>query len=166
MTHHSLHQGADERFNPIAGVLAYLLPGLGHWVLGETKRGLLIGVGVLSIFAGGVLIGGIDAVDRAEDKWWFVGQAGVGPIAFATDLVHQTQFKIEGPAGDRSTPPPGPEARAAKSIGHANEIGSLYGAIAGMLNIMCVIDAMWRPRRERRTADQQLVRGASVGNTP
>ena len=150
MTHHTIHQGADERFNPIAGILAYLLPGLGHWYLGDAKRGLLVGAGVLWLFFGGVLIGGIDSVDRVEDKWWFVGQAGVGPIAFATDLVHQTQFKVDAGDGTMRTPPPGPDAKASKSIGHPNEIGSLFGAIAGMLNIMCVIDAMWRPRSERR----------------
>lgn len=152
MTHHSMHQADDERFNPVAGVLACLLPGLGHWYLGEAKRGVLIAVGVLWIFFGGVLIGGIDSVDRVEDKWWFVGQAGIGPIAFAVDLVHQTQFKVIDDDGVPVTPPPGPEARATKSIGHANEIGSLFGAIAGMLNVMCVIDALWRPRPDRRAA--------------
>jgi len=160
MTHHTIHQSADERFNPVAGVLAYLLPGLGHWYLGEAKRGLLIGAGVLWLFFGAVLIGGIDSVDRVEDKWWFVGQAGVGPIAFAADLVHQTQFKVVDSRGQLQTPPPGPDAKASKSIGHANEIGSLFGAIAGMLNIMCVIDALWRPRIDRRVR----IRSASASD--
>jgi len=151
MTQHTIHQGADERFNPIAGVLAYLLPGLGHWYLGEARRGVLIAVGVFWLFFGGVLIGGIDSVDRVEDKWWFVGQAGTGPVAFAVDLAHQTQFKLVDDNGRPYSPPPGPDSRADKSIGHANEIGSLFGAIAGMLNIMCVIDALWRPRPERRS---------------
>lgn len=150
MTQHSIHQAADERFNPIAGILAYLLPGLGHWYLGEAKRGILIAVGVFWLFFGGVLVGGIDSVDRVEDKWWFVGQAGIGPVAFGVDLVHQSQFKLVDANGRPYSPPPGPESKAGKSIGHANEIGSLFGAIAGMLNIMCVIDALWRPRIDRR----------------
>lgn len=83
----------EERFEPIAGLLAVLWPGAGHLYLGEVRRGLLIMAGVLGLFFGGLFIGGIDVVDRREDPVWFFGQALTGPLAFATDWVHQNRFK-------------------------------------------------------------------------
>lgn len=79
-----------------AGILAVLLPGLGHIARGEVNRGVLAGVSVLAMFFGGMFIGGIDVIDRTEDKWWFVGQAFVGPIAFGVNWAHQTKFKAYG----------------------------------------------------------------------
>ncbi|MBZ0172674.1 MAG: hypothetical protein K8E66_09870 [Phycisphaerales bacterium] len=84
----------------LAGVLAVLLPGLGHVARGETKRGVLAGAGVLALFFGGLLIGGIDVIDSREDKWWFYGEAFVGPIAFGADWVHQNSFKAFGVPAD------------------------------------------------------------------
>jgi len=140
----------EETLQPVAGLLAFLLPGLGHISLGEARRGVMILIGVLGLFFGGLLVGGVDAVDSREDFWWFVAQAGVGPVAIATDRIHQTQFKVadpRAPGGARSAwPDENPTIR--KSLGHVNEIGALYAAIAGMLNAIAIIDAVWhRPRR-------------------
>lgn len=86
------------RLNALAGLCAFLFPGLGHVVRGERLRGLLAGVSVLSLFFGGMLIGGIDVVDSKEDRVWFIGQGIVGPVAFATDWVHQNKLKAYGPS--------------------------------------------------------------------
>ena len=82
-----------ERLDLLAGLVAAAIPGAGHIYLGEVRRGILAAVGVLGLFFGGVLLGGIDVIDRKEDPWWFVGQALVGPIAFGVDWYHQTQLK-------------------------------------------------------------------------
>lgn len=124
-------------FNPGAGLLAIVLPGLGHCATGQWKRGSLIFLGVMGLFMGGMLIGGIDVIDRTHDKWWFVLQAGVGPTAFVTDSIHDKWFR-----GDP----------ARQSIGHVNEIGSLYAGMAGLINLIAIIDAAWptvRPVRRR-----------------
>jgi hypothetical protein len=142
-----------EEFQPAAAVLAALVPGLGHAYLGEPRRGMLIAGGVLGMFLGGLVIGGIDVVDRKEDFWWFVGQSPVGPLAFAVDWVHQNRLKQHDPpahAGkewfEHNTP------SRTKSLGHLNEIGSLYATIAGMMNLVCIIDAAWHAPRRRRGA--------------
>lgn len=151
MTHD--HPPARETLQMPAGVLAFLLPGAGHLYLGEKKRAIAIMVGVLSLFFGGILIGGVDVVDREEDFWWFLPQAAVGPIAFTVDFVHQRHLKLNDPPANETAEwfidnPP----RRIKSLGHLNEIGSLYATIAGMLNAICIIDALWHaPPRRRRT---------------
>src|SRR5690554_6795089 len=98
----------DEQFEPFAALLAYLVPGLGHLALGQKARAAWIFVGVMGLFFGGLFIGGIDSVDRKEDFWWFVGQAGAGPVAFAVDRVHQSWFKVADPntPGGLRTPLP------------------------------------------------------------
>ena len=128
-------------FEPLGGLLALLLPGLGHLLMGRAKRGGLIFLGVMGLFLGGVLIGGIDVIDRQRDFWWFVLQAGVGPLAFVADSLHQSRF-----ANDPMM----------QSLGRVNEVGSLYAGLAGLVNLIAVIDAAWPAvLSTRRTSDEQ-----------
>lgn len=82
-----------ERLDLLAGLLAAAVPGAGHIYLGEAKRGILAAVGVLGLFFGGILLGGVDVIDSREDRLWFYGQALVGPIAFGVDWYHQNRLK-------------------------------------------------------------------------
>lgn len=144
--------------DPIAGILAVILPGAGHWYQGQIRRSLLAGGGVLGLFLGGLLIGGIDAVDSRQDRLWFLGQVLVGPVALATDYVHQNHFKaIDHDTRQRRSPrpgeikdpstgewvvgPAGSRPPMSKGLAKMNEIGILYCTIAGMLNLIVIIDA-------------------------
>lgn len=42
----------------LAGVLAWAVPGLGHLLLGRLARGLVVGAVVISMFLGGLWLGG------------------------------------------------------------------------------------------------------------
>ena len=42
-----------------AGFCAWLVPGLGHWVLGQRSRAVILAVGIGSLWLGGVLLGGV-----------------------------------------------------------------------------------------------------------
>jgi hypothetical protein len=150
-----------ETFNPGAALAACLFPGAGQFLLGDRARAACIAVGVLSLFFGGMLIGGIDVIDRKEDTIWFAGQALVGPLAFGVDYVHQNFLKVTDLGGRLRTANPGevrdPSGRPApapagvpppnsKSLGRMNELGTLFSTIAGMLNLIVIIDAAFRPR--------------------
>ena len=76
-----------------AAILAALFPGAGQMFRGQLYRGVMACVGVMGLFLGGILIGGIDVIDSKEDKIWFMGQALVGPAAFGVDTLHQNRFK-------------------------------------------------------------------------
>lgn len=153
--------------DPVAGILAIILPGAGHWYQGQAKRGILIGAGILGLFFGGTLIGGIDVVDSKQDRLWFLGQVLVGPVALATDYVHQHHFKALDPttrlprspmpdevkdpqSGAWVKGPPGSRPPISKSLGKMNEIGTLYGTVAGMLNLVVIIDALFPGPGRRR----------------
>lgn len=168
------HEYEPIRFNPVAGVLAVLVPGAGHIYLGQVARGLFIGGGVLALFFGGLLIGGLSVVDsrsaRLENRISFYGQAIVGPVAVAVDRLHQARFKaidlrtgqprplnpdeVRIPPGDprngRGFPiiAPADPARGegppyVKSQGKVHEVGLLYTVLAGMLNFIVIIDALF-----------------------
>jgi hypothetical protein len=162
-------------FDPLAGVLALAIPGLGHFYHGERSRALLIAGGILGLFFGGTLIGSIDVIDRRDNPIWFAGQALVGPIAFGMDYLNQHYAKvidnttgqprpanpetldqqgrvigsaeIRGPDGHPVAAPLGAPAQTTKSLGRMNELGTLFATIAGMLNLIAVIDAAFHTRR-------------------
>ncbi|MEO1009468.1 MAG: DUF6677 family protein [Planctomycetota bacterium] len=192
-----------ERFEAVAGIAAFVFPGLGHVVLGQPRRGLAIACGVLGLFFGGLLLGGIDAVDSREDRLWFIGQSLTGPLAFGVNWVHQNRFKawaIEAPAqGGRrepvlrsayegevrvSEPPPGgampyPSVAqrpqwgeadrydgprgATKSVGKINEIALLATTLAGMMNLVAILDALFNRRRPEREVREALRRATAGG---
>ena len=98
--------------------------------------------GVLVLFLGGLLVGSVDCVDRKEDRLWFFGQAGCGPIAFATSFANDALLKSgdAAPMIEMPSPPGAPKVMASsfKVLAHANELGSLFVLFAGLLNI-CVL---------------------------
>ncbi len=145
----------DHPLNVQAAVLGLIVPGLGQISLGHAKRGLLAMAGVLGLFMGGLLVGGIDCVDRREDRLWFYLQACAGPVAFAADWANEAYVR-SGAAGELVATPPattidrGPEPKVStlKGITYANELGTLYCALAGLLNVVVVLDALTRLPRE------------------
>ena len=139
---------AELPLTPGAAVLAWLWPGAGHIALGQKRRGIYIMIGVLFLFLGGLLIGGVDAVDRKEDRLWFVAQVFCGPIAIGADFANQ-QFIKTGSDKDQLV---------TKSLGRVNEIGTLYCALAGLMNLVVILDALqYRPKypSRRRAIDRR-----------
>ncbi|GIW74317.1 MAG: hypothetical protein KatS3mg103_0839 [Phycisphaerales bacterium] len=177
-----------ERFSPLAGLAGLVLPGLGHVVLGQPRRGLAVMAGVLGLFFGGLLLGGLDTVDSREDRLWFYVHALAGPVAFGADWANQHLLKAwamdVSPAGRpvavyRSAYPgevrvTGPQdgrlpwptlrqlpqwgsaqafdgpAGAGKSVGKVNEVAMLMCALAGMMNLVAVLDAAFNRRLPER----------------
>lgn len=137
----------DRVFSPGAAIMAWLWPGLGHISHGERARGVLIMFGILFLFLTGLLVGGVDAVDRREDHLWFLAQSLCGPIAFVADFVNQSVVKQLPP--DRRM--------ASTGIAHPNEMGTLFIALAGLMNLVAILDALHfaPPIAERRRGEER-----------
>jgi hypothetical protein len=110
-------------FDALGGVLAFAVPGLGYFSRGEVKRGAYLLGGVLALVATGLFVGGLSSVDKANAFWWFLAQAGLGPLAWMLDGLRVS-------------------TGAVPSIGRANEIGTLFVVMAGMCNAIAVIDCL------------------------
>jgi hypothetical protein len=150
---------APVGFEPARLLAACAFPGLGHFLAGDKPRAAAIAAGVMGLFTTGLLVGGIDAIDRKEDAEWFIAQAFVGPAAIAVDWFHQNRCKVadaghlrsalpfEGRDPITAKPLQGGTPPNQKSVGKMNEIGTLAVALAGMVNLIAIIDAGFPTRR-------------------
>ncbi len=129
----------------IAGVAAWLLPGMGYWLIGEKVRGVTVGVTVIALFVMGILIGGVRVLEvptydhygqripgaslaaEVRSKPWSIAQIMTGPVAIAAGAISVRE------ASD-----------ASDSHSRVNEIAVLYTAVAGMLNLLAIIDTAHR----------------------
>jgi len=139
----------ETTFRPLGAILGWVFPGLGHIASGNMKRGLYAMAGVLVLFVGGLLVGGIDCVDRKEDRLWFFGQAGCGPITFVASYANDALLKSgeAAPMIEMPSYPGQPEVFVSsyKGLAHANEFGTLFVFLAGLLNLCVLLDAAVRP---------------------
>ncbi len=154
----------QQPFRPLYAVFGWVLPGLGQWAAGARKRGILAGVGVLGLFFTGLLVGGLDCVDSTEDRLWYVGQVGAGPLVIAADIANSYYLKsgraaplIDSavPYGTAMNPADVPKISSFKGLAHSNEFGTLLVFLAGLMNIVVLLDAGIRQRElpTRRSAD-------------
>lgn len=163
-------QTPSEPVQPaIVGTAAWLFPGLGYWMLGQKSRAITVGVAVISLFVLGLLIGGVRVLEvptfdhngqpvaakigfiaEVRSKPWSIAQIMTGPIGIlggaasvvasrpsdAMLLEHPNQ-----PYDPRDNPH---VALGSDSHARVNEIAVLYTAVAGMLNLLAIIDSAHR----------------------
>jgi hypothetical protein len=133
---------------PVVALAGWVLPGLGYWLIGQRGRAIACGLTILLVFFGGILIAGVRVVQAPDmsgsgntaqkilQRPWFIGQVLNGPLGITAAVISgklaasETYGKIET------------KARLA-------EIGTLYTAVAGMLNLLTIIDASHRAGRIR-----------------
>jgi hypothetical protein len=110
--------------NPaLAWLFGWLLPGAGHWYLGQRARGAVLCGALVGCFLAGVLIGGRSTVSTGKPEY-LVLQWGAGLPAAAAWA-----------AGD-AAPADVPVSR--------RELGILYTLVPALLNIVAAIDAAAR----------------------
>jgi TM2 domain-containing membrane protein YozV len=89
----------DLKQPELAALLAWLVPGLGHFYQGRTRKGVLFMTVVLTTFVLGLWLGNGRVVyaswRQGETRWWFVCQAGVGVAAVPAVIQ---SMAINGPS--------------------------------------------------------------------
>jgi hypothetical protein len=150
MTPSRADSASTRAFQPLAAILAWVVPGLGHWYLGQRVRALRIASGIAVLILGGLLIGGVDVVDSKEDRLWFIAQMGGGPVVLAIDTLNLKYVKSQ----------PESEAASWRALGHVNSVGTLSIGLAGMMNVVVILDALYPRarggRRSRRAEDESV----------
>ncbi|MHC4790441.1 MAG: DUF6677 family protein [Planctomycetota bacterium] len=108
----------------IVGLAGWLVPGGGHFLLREKKRAIIIFVTIVLTFCIGLYIGSIGVIDLVGTTAFYIKGAQMlnPPIVFA--LAHHTA------------------AGGYPVYGRPNEIGQLYTGIAGLLNLLCIVNAV------------------------
>lgn len=124
---------------PLAGLLSWILPGAGHVFLGDMNRGILIFVTIATTFWGGIAIGGVrTTVDPQRQKLWFMAQICNGSHAIVAGAWGHAARK-----GASS-------AQLAHSEWKSLEIGLVYTGVAGLLNLLVILDALIRADASHR----------------
>lgn len=123
---------------PLAGMFAWLLPGAGHLFIGERTRGIIFLVTIATTFWTGVAIGGVrDTVDPNARTAWFVAETCAGAHAFAAYAFGKSYRDTNVKA-----------ARTSWSPAHAHwvsaDTGAVYAGVAGLLNLLIILDALVR----------------------
>jgi hypothetical protein len=124
--------------------------------------------GVLWLFFTGLLVGGIDSVDSKEDWMWFrYGQAYCGPIAFVASYANDSLLKTgeAAPLIETPAPPNQPRVFASsfKGLAHANEFGTFFVFLAGLMNVCVLLDAAVRePNSDGASSGRRSGEGAKI----
>ncbi|MEM8737819.1 MAG: DUF6677 family protein [Planctomycetota bacterium] len=131
-----------SRWNFAAAFTGWLLPGLGHFLLGQPKRGVVLGITIGTLWLTGLLIGGVSIVDRRDHPAWFLGQMLVAPSFVADAYRAKLVREHEGEFLPEDHPPFEP------AYARAHEQGTLFTSLAGLLNLLAIIDVLYRDRSE------------------
>ncbi len=115
---------------PLAAVLAWLVPGAGHFYLGLRKRALLLFIAIELTFFIGLYIGTLRIVDPAQSMFWFVAQVLAGLNTIVAHLWSTSS-----------------EATTPLVRNWSYHLAVLYTGIAGLLNLLAVFDTVIRAGR-------------------
>ena len=155
----------------LVAVVGWILPGAGYWLVGQRARAAVVGVTILLMFLFGILLAGIRVIDvpgydraggqvridpqgrkvdslnpgsrYADSDWAITSRGFFGEIAnkpwYACQIINGPVCLIASTASIRA-------ARAGVPMIHGRlyEIGTLYTAVAGMLNLLVIIDSAYR----------------------
>ena len=127
---------------PVAGFLSWIVPGLGHIFIGQRSRGIILLATVTLTFWTGVAIGGVrGTVDPVGHKAWFLAELCNGGNALAA-VGLRTLVADDRPGADDASAP----SVSAAVPGHwlAIDLGIVYAAVSGLLNILVILNAVVR----------------------
>ncbi len=140
----------------LAGFLAWLVPGLGHFYQGRRGKGILYAVCILGLYLLGFAMGDgkivfwrwLNPLRNTEDfRWAYLAQFWVGLAAFP-GLVQATlaHYGYEPILGGFLAEPPGNVLNGLfPRLGKLTDVGTVYTEIAGFLNILAIYDALEGP---------------------
>ncbi|MHC4395351.1 MAG: DUF6677 family protein [Planctomycetota bacterium] len=105
------------------GLFSWLIPGGGYFLLKEKKRAIIIFTAITLTFCIGLYVGSIGVIDPVGSKFPYAGQIMTSPVVAA--IGHHTR------GGGYNV------------YGKPREIGQLYTGLAGMLNLLCIVNAVY-----------------------
>lgn len=149
---------------PFAGVLAWVFPGLGHLFVGDRTRAIILMVTISLTFWCGVAVGGVRiTVNPEQNRLWFMAQICSGAHALVAygwgehernELIggyvaeHPDQLRAIG----LDVRNPGARLQLERRLlatAHwpAIEVALVYTGVAGLLNLLAVMDALVRAEK-------------------
>lgn len=146
---------------PLAGILSWALPGLGHLYIGERKRGLILMITIAATFWTGVAVGGAaSTVDPQARRLWFVAQIMSGGHALGALGLHDLILRRAERSGMFDVHHRPRDLSAYFGHWMSIDVGVHYTGIAGLLNLLVILDAI--ARADPAAAQRRAAAGAST----
>jgi hypothetical protein len=105
------------------GLASWIVPGAGYFLLKEKSRAIIVFTVVVLTFITGLYIGSIGVVDPVGAKMWYVAQIMSSPAVAAIGYISA--------GGEYPV------------YGRPSEVGQIYTAVAGLLNLLCIINSVY-----------------------
>ncbi|MBL7141304.1 MAG: hypothetical protein ISS74_10395 [Planctomycetes bacterium] len=129
----------DRRRSPVAAlVLGWILPGAGHAYAGRWGKAALFFVLITGLLVMGLVLA--DGTNILPRRLWYAAQICAGGPAAALTPISQYLSTHDGPV-DWADP--------------LHEMGTLYTAVAGFLNLLVMMDAYTRLAYPHRAEEQE-----------
>lgn len=131
---------------PVAAFLAWLVPGLGHWWIGERARALVFFVVLTVTFWAGVAVGGVrTTITPRENGAWIAAQLCMGGQSLGA--LYWSNHRATNYKNEVKAPWP------------SSNVSVVYAGVAGLLNLLVIIDILARVEARHAAA---TVRGPPV----
>lgn len=154
-------------WNIPAAIAAWVFPGLGHALSGDLKRGIILAIAIMTLWTGGLLIGGISVIESRSPLGqfhpWFLGQALIAP-SLIIEYNHDRYRAVTGGKPPQPETETGEPALYEPAYGRPHEMGTLFTALAGLLNLLAILDVLYRTGSRKSQPDQPAA--APVAITP
>ncbi len=119
----------------LAMILGWCIPGAGHWIIGSRGKAVFFFIMIMTTFAVGVWLADFRNVKYDDNEFYWVGQLGCGAILLIANVFV-------------GYPPHG------KMPIEWYEIGLLYICVAGMLNVVLLLNLFNPPPRPQAAAKE------------
>jgi hypothetical protein len=107
-----------------SAVLAWLIPGAGHWYIGQRGKAIVFFCAISLCFWTGAIIGGAySTVNFHENTAWFFAQIFDGASAILLNFIGRL---------------PG----AMPAYGKVLDLATIYTGVAGLLNVLVILDVL------------------------
>lgn len=125
----------DIAFLMTVGLVSWVVPGAGYFLLKETKRGTIMFVTIVLTFLVGIYIGSIGVIDLVGQAPLYVKGA---QIMNSPGIFVLARFTAGGAYPVYAKP---------------SEIGQIYTMTSGLLNLLCIVNAVYLAhQRQTETA--------------
>ena len=116
----------------IVALLSWLVPGAGYFWLKERKRAIILFITITMTFSIGIYVGSIGVIDPIKSWAWYIAQMMTSPAVALLGRI-----SIGG---------------AYAVYGKPAEIGQLYTGLAGLLNLFCIVNAVYLAHMQQSQA--------------
>lgn len=136
-----------------AGLLTWVLPGLGHWWLGHRALGVVFFLAISFPYFTGLAVGGIkNSVNPWSNHWLFFAEMGCGGYTTGALVVNRNVGELDprllADPKFLNSPRLTDEQRTryAKYLSFypESDVAQIYLAAAGLLNVLAILDAIAR----------------------